>query len=361
LKRVGVGIIGCGNVSSQYLSAVKYFPILDVRAIADIDPAKAKARSAEFGIPPVSINDVLKDQDIEIIINLTVPKAHAEVSLQAVRAGKHVHSEKPLATSVEEAMQLQAAAAEKGLRIGCAPDTFLGGSQQTCRKLVDDGAIGRVIAGTAFFMCPGHEKWHPDPGFFYLRGGGPVFDMAPYYITSLVNLLGPVRRVAAITSRARDERVVQTGPLKDRKIPVEVATHASGTLEFVSGAIVTIVMSFDIAHHGHRYIELYGTSGSLSVPNPDEFGGPIEIANDDTGWKSVPTERPFAVGNYRILGAAEMAHAIRSNRPHRANGDLALHVLEVIQALQTSSDRAMHIEITSRPDRPRAMPSKPWD
>lgn len=361
MKRVGVGIIGCGNVSSQYLSAAKYFPVLDLRAIADLDPAKAKMRSAEFAIPSVGIQDILKDQNIEIIINLTVPKAHVEVSLQVVRAGKHVHSEKPLATSVEEAKQLQAAAAEKGLRIGCAPDTFLGGAQQTCRKLVDDGAVGRVIAGTAFFMCPGHEKWHPDPGFFYLRGGGPVFDMAPYYITSLVNLLGPVRRVAAITSRTHDERVVQSGPLKDRKIPVEVATHASGTLEFVSGAIITIVMSFDVAHHDHRYIELYGTSGSLSVPNPDEFGGPIEIANDESGWKTVSNERPFSVGNYRILGAAEMAHAILSNRPHRASGDLALHVLEVIQALQISSDRAMHIEITSRPDKPSAMPSKPWD
>jgi predicted dehydrogenase len=361
LKRVRVGIIGCGNVSSQYLSAAKYFPILDVRAIADIDPAKAKARSAEFDIPPVSIDDLLNDRDTEIIINLTVPKVHAEVSLEVIRAGKHVHSEKPLATSVEEARRLQAAAAEKDLRIGCAPDTFLGGSQQTCRNLVDDGAIGRVIAGTAIFMCPGHEVWHPDPRFFYLAGGGPVFDMAPYYITSLVNLLGPVRRVAAITSRARNERVVQSGPLRGQKIPVEVATHASGTLEFVGGAIITIVMSFDVARHGHRYIELYGTSGSLSVPNPDEFGGPIEIATDDNDWRSVPIERPFAVGNYRIIGAAEMAHAIRSKRPHRANSDLAFHVLEVIEALQTSSDRAMHVEITSRPERPSAMPVKPWD
>jgi predicted dehydrogenase len=361
LKRVGAGIIGCGNVSSQYLSAAKYFPILDVRAIADIDPAKAKARSAEFGIPAVSIGDLLNDRDTEIILNLTVPKVHAEVSLQVIRAGKHVHSEKPLATSVEEARRLQAAAAEKHLRIGCAPDTFLGGSQQTCRNLVDDGAIGRVIAGTAIFMCPGHEVWHPDPRFFYLAGGGPVFDMAPYYITSLVNLLGPVRRVAAISSRARNERVVQSGPLRGQKIPVEVATHASGTLEFVGGAIITIVMSFDVARHGHRYIELYGTSGSLSVPNPDEFGGPIEIATDDNDWRSVPIERPFAVGNYRILGAAEMAHAIRSKRPHRANGDLAFHVLEVIEALQTSSDRAMHVEIASRPERPSAMPVKPWD
>jgi predicted dehydrogenase len=355
LKPVGVGIIGCGNISSAYLSAAKLFPILDVRAVADLDSSRAKARSAEFGVSAVGVQELIFHPDIEIIINLTVPKAHVEVGLQAIAAGKHVHSEKPLGISTEEASRLRAMAASKGLRIGCAPDTFLGGAQQTCRKLVDGGAIGQVIAGTAFFMCPGHEEWHPDPGFFYLTGGGPILDMGPYYITSLINLLGPIRRATSITSRARNERIVKSEPLKGSKIRVEVATHAAGTLEFVGGAVITIVMSFDVAHHSHRPIELYGTTGSLSVPDPDTFGGQIEIAADRSGWLPIATEHSYADGNYRILGVADMAYAIRSNRPHRANGDIAFHVLEVMEALQLSSDRGIHIEIASRPERPASM------
>ncbi len=360
MSRVGIGIIGCGNISAAYLSAAKHFPILDIRGVADIDPSRAKARSAEFGIPAVSIQELLADSTTEIIINLTVPKAHVEVGLQGVAAGKHIYSEKPLGISTEEASRLQRAGVSKSVRIGCAPDTFLGGAQQTCRKLVDNGAIGQVIAGTAFFMCPGHEKWHPDPGFFYLSGGGPVLDMGPYYITTLTNLLGPIKRVAAITAISRHERVIKSEPLRGKKIPVEVATHAAGTLEFAEGAVITLVMSFDVAHHSHRPIELYGTMGSLSVPDPDTFGGQIEIAMDNSGWSPLATEHLYADGNYRILGVAEMALAIRTNSPHRASGDLAFHVLEVMEALQLSSERGKHIEIVSRPERPAPMPLNPF-
>ena len=247
------------------------------------------------------------------------------------------------------------AAKVKGLRVGCAPDTFLGGAQQTCRKLIDEGAIGQVIAGTAFFMCPGHEEWHPNPAFYYLAGGGPVLDMAPYYITSLVNLLGPVKRVSAISSLMRRERTIESQPLKGTKIAVEVPTHVAGTLEFVGGAVVTLVVSFDVIHHGHRPIELYGTEGSLSVPDPDNFGGPIELGGRSGTWSPVSTEHLYADGNYRIIGVADMAEAIRSNRPHRASGDLAFHVLEVMEALQLSSARSMHISIESRPSRPAAI------
>jgi hypothetical protein len=359
LTPVDVGIIGCGNISATYLTAAKYFPVLNLRAVADINLVASKLRSSEFGIPATSVQEVLNDKKIEIVINLTVPKAHVDVGMQAIAAGKHVHSEKPLGITVAEAMLLRKAAAAKSLRLGCAPDTFLGGAQQTCRKLIDEGAIGRVVAGTAFFLCPGHETWHPNPGFYYLKGGGPVFDMAPYYVTTLVNLLGPIKRVTSLASRSRSERVVKTGSLAGKNFPVEIDTHVSGMLEFVEGAIVTIVMSFDVVRHGHRPIELYGTKGTLLVPDPDFFGGQIEISHGGADWEIVPTEFPYADRDYRIIGVADLAHALRENRPHRASGDLAFHVLEVMEALHLSSDRAVHIEISSRIERPAAMPGVP--
>lgn len=360
LKRVGIGIIGCGNISSAYLSASKYFPILDVCAVADIDSTIAKIRGAEFSVPAVSVQNLLDDHDIEIVVNLTVPKAHVEVGLAAIAAGKNIYSEKPLGITVAEASRLmEAAAAKKGFRVGCAPDTFLGGAQQTCRKLVDEGAIGQVIAGTAFFMCPGHEEWHPNPAFYYIAGGGPVLDMGPYYITGLVNLLGPIKRVTATTSQLRRERTIKSEPLKGSKIPVEVPTHVAGILEFATGAIVTLVVSFDVIHHAHRPIELYGSEGSLSVPDPDNFGGQIEIATGPGNWSPVVTEHAYSNDNYRILGVADMAHGIRSNQPHRASGELAFHVLEVMEALQLSSARGMHVMIESQPPRPAVMPTTP--
>jgi predicted dehydrogenase len=355
--RVGVGIIGCGNISAAYLKAAKVFPVLDIRALADIDPAAAAARGREFGIPAASVDALLADPAIEIVVNLTIPRAHVAVGLAAVAHGKHVHSEKPLGVTVAEARQLVAAAAAKGVRLGAAPDTFLGGAQQTCRKLIDAGAIGAPLAGTAFFMCPGHERWHPSPAFYYLPSGGPMLDMGPYYVTALVNLLGPVGRVAGITARARAERLVTSEPLKGTRIPVEVATHAAGTLEFVAGAVVTIAMSFDVARHRHRPIELYGAAGAMSVSDPNHFGGDIEIATAGEDWRKVPTEHAHADGNYRIIGVADMARAIRAGRPHRASGDLAFHVLEVMEAVQVSSDAGRHVTIESRPERPAMLPT----
>lgn len=357
MERVGIGIVGCGNISTAYLKAASVFEILDVRAVADLNPDAAAARGAEFGVAPKSVQDLLADPAIEIVVNLTIPKAHVEVGLQAIAAGKNVHSEKPLGISTGEARQLVDAARARGVRLGAAPDTFLGGAHQTARKLVDEGAIGTPLAGTAFFMCPGHERWHPSPGFYYLAGGGPMLDMGPYYITDLVNLLGPVARVAGMASRMRSERVITSEPLAGTRVPVEVATHVAGTLEFVSGAIVTVVMSFDVAKHRHRPIELYGTEGALCVPDPNHFGGTIEMATADKDWHAVPTQHIYADGNYRIIGVADMAKAIRSGRAHRANGDLAFHVLEVMEAFQRSADSGTHIVIGSRPDRPAVLPA----
>lgn len=356
MERVGIGIIGCGNISPAYLKAAKSFPILDIKAVADLDPAAANARGAEFGIPVASVETLLADPAIEIVVNLTIPRAHVAVGLQALAAGKHVHSEKPLGITVAEARPLLQAASAKGLRVGCAPDTFLGGGQQTCRQLVDEGTIGQVVAGTAFFMCPGHERWHPNPAFYYAEGGGPMLDMGPYYITALVNLLGPVARVAGITSRLRSERTITSAPRKGERIPVAVATHIAGTLEFAAGPVVSIAMSFDVPRHGHRPIELYGTAASLAVPDPNHFGGQIETAVAGGDWQPVPTAHAFADGNHRIIGVADMAAAIRAERPHRASGDLAFHVLEVMEAFQRSSDLGAHVAIGSRPERPAPLP-----
>ena len=359
MERVGVGIIGCGNISQAYLKAASAFPILAVQGLADIRREAAEARAAEFGLKAMSVAEMLADPAIEVIVNLTIPAAHVEVGMSALRAGKHAYSEKPLGLSTAEARPLLELAREKGLRVGCAPDTFLGGSHQTCRKLVDEGAIGEPLAGSAFFMCPGHERWHPNPAFYYAKGGGPMLDMGPYYITALVNLIGPVARVSGMATRARPQRLITSQPLAGSKIPVEVATHVAGTLEFVCGASVSIAMSFDVARHGHRPLELYGTEGSLSIPDPNRFFGAIELATATKDWTEQPTEHGFASGNYRSIGVADMAHAIRSGRPHRASGELAFHVLEVMEAVQLSSDRGAHVTIESRPERPAMLALPP--
>ena len=333
MKRVGIGVIGCGKISSAYLTAAKKFPILEIVALSDLNTAAAEARAAEFGIPARSVGAVLADPSVEIVLNLTVPKAHVEVGLKAIAAGKHVHSEKPLGVTVAEARKLMETAAATGLRVGCAPDTFLGGAHQTARSCVDEGLIGRPVRGAAFFLCPGHERWHPNPGFYYLEGGGPMLDMGPYYVTDLVNLLGPVASVSGVATRTRSERLVTSQPLAGTRVPVEVSTHVTGTLLFAGGAAVSMTMSFDVPRHRHTPIEIYGEAGTLIVPDPNYFGGKVEFATASEDWREVPTRHAYADGNYRILGVADMALAIRTNRPHRASGALAFHVLEVWEVL----------------------------
>lgn len=357
MEKVGIGFIGCGNISEAYLKAAARFPLLDIRGVADLKPEAAQARAAQFALKARSVDELLRDPTIEIIVNLTIPSAHVEVGLMALQAGKHVHSEKPLALTTAQGRQLMEAAQKRGLRVGCAPDTFLGGSHQTCRQLIDEGAIGQPVAGTAFFMCPGHERWHPNPAFYYAQGGGPMLDMGPYYITALVNLIGPVARVSGSTSRVRSERIITSDPLKGTKISVEVATHVVGTMEFVCGAIVSIATSFDVPRHRHVPIELYGTEASMIVPDPNYFGGTIQIAQAGQDWVDRPSGHAYGDGNYRSIGVADMAHAIRTNRPHRASGELALHVLEVMEAFETSSRLGRHVTIETRPERPAMLPT----
>jgi len=352
MKPVGIGVVGCGNISAAYLTAAKAFPVLDIVALSDAVPEAAKARAEEFGREARLVEETLADPRVEIVLNLTVPKAHVEVGLQAIAAGKHAYSEKPLGVTVAEARKLIEAAAAKGLRVGCAPDTFLGGAHQTARECVDEGMIGRPIGGAAFFMCPGHERWHPNPGFYYLKGGGPMLDMGPYYLTDLVNLLGPIASVSGVATCMRSERLITSEPLNGTRIPVEVATHVTGTLLFANGAAVSMTMSFDVPRHKHVPIELYGETGSLIAPDPNYFGGTVEFAAAGEEWREIPVKRAYADGNHRILGLADMATAIRANRKHRASAELAFHVLEAMEAFQVSSDSGKAVMVLTRPERP---------
>ena len=356
MVKTGIGVIGCGNISQKYMVAMQQFPNIELRAVADMRQAPAELRGKEFGVPAMRVDQLLRRDDIEIVVNLTVPLAHTDVSLAVLNAGKHVHSEKPLGVNVAEARKVMDLAAQKNLRVGCAPDTFLGGGHQTARKLIDDGAIGTPVAGSAFFMCPGHERWHPAPGCYYLRGGGPMLDMGPYYITNLIQLLGPIASVMGSATMPRKERLVTSEPMNGTLIPVEVATHVTGMLEFASGAVVTITMSFDVPKHRHTPIEIYGTKGSILVPDPNRFGGEVMIAAVGGEFESMPLTHGHAEGEFRSIGVADMAAAIQAGRPHRASGALALHALEAMEAFQVSSNEGRRVRLETTVDRPAMVP-----
>jgi predicted dehydrogenase len=352
-QRLGVGIIGAGNISSQYLKAMRDFPVLDIRGLADMRPDVASKKAAEFGVKAKSVDDLLADPSVEIVVNLTIPRAHVEVGLKAVAAGKHIYGEKPLGVSFAEGKKLVAAARKAGVRVGSAPDTFLGGGHQQARAVIDSGKLGTVIGGTAFFACPGHEYWHPDPAFYYDIGGGPVLDMGPYYITDLVNLLGPVKAVQAMSATPHKKRPIRSEPRKGQMMPVRVDTHVTGTLQFVSGALIQVTLSFDVPKHSHLPYELFGTEASMLVPDPNWFGGEVKIARPRAeAWDNVPVTLPYADANYRSLGVADMAYGILNDRPHRASGELALHVLEVMEAFATASRSGEIVKIRTRAERP---------
>ncbi len=355
MQPVRIGLVGCGMISAAYLRAAKTFGVLEFVACADLNPEAAQRTQAAFGVPAISVEELLARDDIEAVLNLTVPAAHGEVNLAAIAAGKHVYCEKPFGLDVAEGERVLAAADAAGVRTGCAPDTFLGGGHQTVRQLIDQGAVGKPVAGTAFMMGRGHEFWHPNPAFFYQPGGGPLFDMGPYYLTALVHALGPVRRVAAITGRGRHRRVIRSQPHAGEGIDVRVDTHAAGTLEFAGGALVTVVMSFDVQLHSNRHIEIHGTEASLAVPDPNGFGGKVRVSNG-RDWE----ERALTHGyteNMRSIGLADMCVGIRTKRPHRCDGRLAQHVLEVMAAFGASSVERRHIDIHSNPERPAPLPT----
>ncbi len=357
MTKTKIGIIGCGNISSIYLQNGKVFENIEIAAVADIDMDRARARAAEYNVPKAcSVEELLADPAIEIVINLTIPAAHGPVALAALEAGKNVYNEKPLAVSREDGRKLLALAKEKGLLVGGAPDTFLGGGLQTCRKLIDDGWIGEPVAATAFMLGRGPESWHPNPGFFYEPGAGPMFDMGPYYLTTLVALLGPARRVTGSAHITFPERTITNQYNYGDKIKVTTPTHIAGVLDFVSGPVATVITSFDVWSHQLPHIEIYGSAGSLSVPDPNTFDGPVYVRRAGAKeWSAVPLTHGFTK-NSRGLGVSDMAYALRSGRSHRANGAMAYHVLDIMHAVHDASREGRHIELESTCEQPAALP-----
>ena len=358
MKKTKIGIIGCGAISGIYFQNCNgNFQNLEVAACADLDMSRAKVQAEKYGVAKAcTVDELLADPEIQIVVNLTVPKAHASVAIAALKAGKNVHGEKPLSINRADAKAILALAKKKGLRVGSAPDTFLGAGIQTCRKLIDDGWIGRPVSCTAFMQCAGHESWHPSPEFYYEMGGGPMLDMGPYYLTALVNLLGPVKRVTGSTQSAFKTRTITSKPKFGKIVPVETPTHIAGVMDFASGVVGTIITSFDVVAHHLPNIEIHGTEGSLQVPDPNCYGGPVRIFRRGMKeWQDVPLTHGYAE-NSRGIGVADMALAIRQKRPHRANGDLAYHVLDLMLSFREASEAGRHIAIKSTCERPAPLP-----
>ncbi|MDG3575749.1 Gfo/Idh/MocA family oxidoreductase [Rhizobium sp. YJ-22] len=365
-RELGVGILGCGNISTTYFSLAPLFKGIEVRACADINVNAAEAKAAEFNVRAETVEELLADDEIDVIVNLTIPAAHYAVSRAILEAGKHVYSEKPLVLSLEEGEELRRIAREKGLSVGCAPDTFLGGAHQLARDYIDRGGIGRITSGACYVMGPGMEMWHPNPDFFFLPGGGPILDMGPYYIANLINLIGPVKRVGAMTSMATATRTISSQPRSGETIEVKTPTTVQALLEFESGATVTLSASWDVWSHRHANMELYGTEGSIYVPDPNFFGGPVEVSGRDKdiraleGWDHPfgidNQEHPHAmVANYRTAGLADMAMALIEGRDARCSLDRALHAVDVMTSILKSGEERRFVALSTTCTQPAAL------
>jgi predicted dehydrogenase len=365
-RKLGVGVIGCGNISKSYFGLAPMFRGIEMRACADISAEAAKARAKEFSLRAETVDGLLAADDIDIVVNLTIPAAHYEVSRQVLDAGKHLYSEKPFVLSVKEGLDLKKRAEKKGLRIGSAPDTFLGGSHQLARALVDSGKLGRITSGTCHVMSHGMEHWHPNPDFFFLPGGGPILDLGPYYIANLVQLIGPVARVASIVATPRTERTIANGPRNGEKVPVLTPTTVLALLEFQNGAAITFDASWDVWDHGHSPMELYGEDGSLYMPDPNFFGGELRYTTAGKPVKKLPKwDHPFGVpnqkhshgmmANYRTAGLADMALAIADGRPHRCSLEAALHVVDVMTGILKSGETKKFVDMQTSCERPAAL------
>jgi len=332
------------------------FDDVEIVACSDLVLERAVAQAEAYGVPKAcSPEELLADEEVEVVLNLTVPVVHAEVSLAALEAGKHVYTEKPLAVSLEDGRRMLEVAGERGLRIACAPDTFLGGGLQTCRKIIDEGIIGEPVAVSALMLNHGPEGWHPNPDFFYQPGAGPMLDVGPYYLTALATLIGPVRRVAGSARVTFPERTITSEPLAGTTITVNTPTHVAGVMDFEGGAVGTLVTTFDVWSESRSRIDLYGTEGTLSLPDPNFADGPVRLWRSDT-WTEVPLTHPYT-GDSRGIGLADMAQALRSGRRHRASGELGMHVLEVIHAFLDSSERGEHVVVASTFERPEPLPA----
>lgn len=364
-KTYGVGIMGAGNISAAYLRLAPLFKGLEVRGVADILPEAAKKRSEEFGVSAMTPDELLKHSEIDVIVNLTIPATHYQVTMDALSAGKHAYSEKPFVLTLEEGKSVRNAAAERSLQVGSAPDTFLGGAHQQVRSIIDDGSLGKIMSGTTHVMSRGMEHWHPNPEFFFQPGAGPILDVGPYYVTDLIHLIGPVKRVTAFTGMARTEReVTAEGPFKGTFVKVGTPTTIHGVMEFHSGAIVTIGASWDVAAHGHHNIELYGTDGSVFVPDPNFFGGDVTVTDIAGARTKVdPWDHPFGKpnqtdnsgnsrANYRTAGLADMMQSIDEGRAARCSLDVALHAVDVMTSILKAGETGQVVTLTTTCERP---------
>lgn len=350
MKKVGTGILGLGAISGIYLCNLKKkFQEIDILAVCDHSPAKAEKAAKQYEIPKVcrTLEDMLADDRIEIILNLTRPADHYETTKTALLAGRHVYSEKPLASSYSQGKELTELAAAKGLLLGCAPDTFLGAGIQTCKSLIEEGKIGKIIGAEARMMCRGHEKWHPSPEFYYRKGGGPMMDMGPYYLTAMVSLMGSVCQVSGMTGKGFEKRKIETGPGKGRWIDVEVPTYEAGLLRFESGAVGSVLMTFDVCYDRQDFLEIYGTEGTIRLPDPNGFGGKIMVCTaDSSAFSEVPLRSGFQEES-RGLGLKDMAEALRKGRKFHVNADQALHVLEIIEKIEAAGREACCLKMES--------------
>ncbi|WP_108718222.1 Gfo/Idh/MocA family protein [Miniimonas sp. S16] len=361
----GVGVVGLGVILDAYLLTLADHPGVRLTAVADLDEARARSVAERLpGARATSVAELLASEDVETVLDLTVPGAHAEIALATIAAGKHHYGEKPLAATWSDAALVAAtAAAAPGVLLGCAPDTVLGTGVQTARAAIDQGLVGRPTSASATWISGGHEGWHPQPDFYYRDGGGPLLDMGPYYLTSLVHLLGPVEHVSGVASRLRDTRTIGSGPRAGQSVPVEVDTHVAGILQHVGGAISTVTVSFDGATTSARPIEVQGEDGAITVPDPNAFDGEVtHVARGSNQWQVLEPSAGF-VGSSRGVGLLDMVGAAGTPRAAtpRASGEVALHVMEIMTGLLTSAREGGRITLTTRPERPELVPLTPFD
>ncbi len=365
-----VGIIGCGNILETYLRAEKYFKNINYIACADIDLELAKKTAEQYQLQAYSVDKILLNEDIDIILNITIPQAHYEVSKKSLLAGKHVYSEKPMSVKYDEAKELLEISNKNNLYFGNAPDTFLGGGGQLSRKFIDENYFGKILTGNFIFAFPGVQDFHPNPVSWFQKGGGPVIDMGPYFFTTLVNILGPVKNVYSKGSKFSNKRKYMVGPNKGKEFEVEVPTSYMINMEFQNQTNIQGFLSFDVQNHNRNHIELYGTNGSIIVPDPNMFGGPVITSNLlGSKWVSNSVEEMHLgktniknhsgrsneadkQANYRGIGLADMIDAIENKRMHRCNGILALHVIDIIESIIISSDKKTEIKLRSTCQRP---------
>ena len=366
-----VGLIGCGHIAETYFRGQQYFNNFKIIACADIDQKASDKCAKLYNIKSKTVSEILKDNEIEVILNLTIPQSHYSVSKKVLNSGKHVYSEKPLATYFAKGKELVSLAKKNKLYLGNAPDTFLGGGIQKARELIDSDLIGEIKLGNAIFAFPGVESFHPKPESWYKKEGGPVIDMGPYFFTTLVNLLGPAKQVQGRTLTAFKKRIYGVGPKKNKSFKVETPTTYLATIQFHSGAIIQVTLSFDVINHQRNHMELYGTKGSIIVPDPNMFGGSVFISVTEGGkWGEHKTDKMHlgkinitsssgrsneaaTNANYRSVGLSEMLYSIQKNKKHRCSGDLSLHVLDIIESTMRAANTGTPQKIETNCDRPK--------